>query len=114
MRSSGLVGRKKPPNYSVVFLLATRFIRTNGEIRLANNPPRAGCPALLTRKVCWFIFKSTKRCNMRSFLATLLLLSMWGCGGPYMDLRQPIYLVPKASFWSGCKTDLVGNKDCRA
>lgn len=51
---------------------------------------------------------------MRSFSAILLAMFMWGCGGTsYVDLRQPIYLIPRKSFWSGCETDPAGYKSCR-
>lgn len=51
---------------------------------------------------------------MRFILATLFVLTTCGCGGPYMNLRQPIYLVPRENFWSGCESDPDGYKACQS
>jgi|SRR3989344_7203588 len=52
---------------------------------------------------------------MRSFLMIIVVLGICSCvsGGPYFNLRHPIYLVPEKSFWSGCEVDPAGKEACQ-
>ncbi len=47
-------------------------------------------------------------------LFIIMVFCVSGCGAPYFDLTQPIYMVTDDSFWTGCPTDdPVAYKDCQ-
>ena len=51
---------------------------------------------------------------MRVTSALVLAIALTGCGTrPYLDLREPMYLVPKKSFWTGCEKHPLGPQVCR-
>ena len=51
---------------------------------------------------------------MRAVSALVLAIALGGCGSPYLDLRYPVYLVPKKSFWAGCDEHPLGPQVCRS
>ena len=52
---------------------------------------------------------------MRAFLIATAVIGLGGCEAvpPYMDLREPIYMVTDSSFWIGCEDDGAGYEACR-
>lgn len=51
---------------------------------------------------------------MRAILTMTAMFGLLGCGQPFFDLREPIYLVAEDSFWQGCNEDPDGYEACAA